>query len=1491
MMKKTVLTFAGCLLSMAGAVAQTVVFDAEFDGSSAVSGSVTVNASAANLNAGTSVGSWTLPGSEPGAIISDGGTDNAFVFDKATSGSAANEVSANFSRAVDLYGGEALTLELDLYAARQSGGQLVRFSLDDADGSEAYQFVFEMNNDKRVYAVNASGQSVESVVNATGVNNGYKNAAVDGYLDWGATMIHVRLEVSSQPAQAGNYGAKLSVDWNGDGDYDDSGELLDADIGARNTGVTEISSLRIANDDSVNGGAWIDNISVTAAAGDVSPHSNHFNLAKYQPGTADSYASDKPDQFANDGFVAQDSRWVSTGAGPHWLEIELAVPMTIGSAHLFSGGTWNSAMADFVLQYDDGGSWVDIAGTDVSGNTIPELNLTFDAPVTAQTFRLYTTDDTARVTDLALYPPTDDGAMVPFGTDVILNLAGLRQVEGSSIDGVNYSKLAVDGYADDASCWVGDAGTQALEILWLQAEKVRGIHLYSGYEGQSGTRIEDFNVDYWDSTASNWVTFANGSVTGNTELEREVRFDAAVEVTKIRIQSLDADAPVIREVVVLPENNGAGYPLWTGVADAAAPTGSFMTFDDSFYTIENRGAGLNLSTASTGSVLTAEAPTFQILLNVGTDTYRLRSADSGACFEVSLASTNEGAAIVEGTYSGMPHQRWRLVDSGDGTHFRIVNVWSGLALDVEGGAAVQKSITADASQEWSFDYQTHVPKKGQVAFFHYNTMYRPSWFYSWSATAEDDCEYGDYHPMQWGWMTGTAPTILRYQADWYGRSQLTCAMGFNEPDKEEQSNIPEEDAADQWLRLERMQLPLVGPCPAQRDSSWRQAYEALADERGLRSEYMAMHWYAGCNDGNPDNIISSIQSLYNKYGKPVWLTEFAVKDWYSTGTWTRNDNFNWLAEFLWRAEGLDCLKKYSIFEWGVEDNNDDPTVGDGPTMGLHLRNDKNNPGYEDLSELGLMLAGWDGNTNILNETEYIIHNKGRHLRLIDDPASNTVTYADILHRSGTDQWMFQTAPNGNKYIVGVNDGRRLHYDGSSVGLSAAGTTGSSVEWELNEYQYGWFYIDHPSTAKRLRITSGFEINVESSGSSYDALMFRFIKPGQPLGIAETQSLPYSESFEEGMGGWVQSAVDDYDWRRNSGGTPTDSAGPAGASDGDWYLYAEGHDAYDGYRTSSVQCTFDLSGVSAAEMSFDYHMYGTYIDFLSVDVDDGSGWSSNVWTRSGQQHTGTNDAWSTATVDLTAYAGSAAVTLRFRTKIKEWNAADPAIDNIRLAQTTAVELTVPVAAAEPGDGSVTLSWSASTGSAPITYTVQRGTVSGGPYAELTTGISSTGYTDHAVTNEITYYYAVYATDAASQNSALSDEVSATPSTSFGPYGIWAATAFSEAPEGTDTTATGNPDGDSNSNELEWILATDPLTADSPVTAMNFSAPNLIITYTRRKLDGVSVYAEVSPALLQPGWVTTGFTEVVIGDDGEVETVAVILPYEEIDQNFIRLRVAQ
>ncbi|MGD9417786.1 MAG: Ig-like domain-containing protein [Verrucomicrobiota bacterium JB025] len=163
-------------------------------------------------------------------------------------------------------------------------------------------------------------------------------------------------------------------------------------------------------------------------------------------------------------------------------------------------------------------------------------------------------------------------------------------------------------------------------------------------------------------------------------------------------------------------------------------------------------------------------------------------------------------------------------------------------------------------------------------------------------------------------------------------------------------------------------------------------------------------------------------------------------------------------------------------------------------------------------------------------------------------------------------------------------------------------------------------------------------------------------------------LSHAESFESGLGAWVQSADDDYDWTVHSGGTPTASAGPDGASDGSSYLYAEGHHGLGSYRTASIEAAVDFSGVKSATLIFDYHMHGVFIDYLALDVYDGTAWTNDVWIRNGQQHASSEAPWSSAQVNLSGYAGNPDVMLRFRTANTAWNSADPAIDNIRLQGT-------------------------------------------------------------------------------------------------------------------------------------------------------------------------------------------------------------------------------
>ena len=163
--------------------------------------------------------------------------------------------------------------------------------------------------------------------------------------------------------------------------------------------------------------------------------------------------------------------------------------------------------------------------------------------------------------------------------------------------------------------------------------------------------------------------------------------------------------------------------------------------------------------------------------------------------------------------------------------------------------------------------------------------------------------------------------------------------------------------------------------------------------------------------------------------------------------------------------------------------------------------------------------------------------------------------------------------------------------------------------------------------------------------------------------ASVASFPYSENFESSQGAWANVGGDDFDWSRDSGGTPSNNTGPSGdhTTGSGWYMYIETSSPRVNGDTAILEgpCV-DLSGASNADLTFWYHMFGAYIDTLDVDVStDCSSWS-NVWSLSGAQ----GNVWSQATVDLSAYAGST-VTIRFvGTRGTSW-AGDIAIDDITI----------------------------------------------------------------------------------------------------------------------------------------------------------------------------------------------------------------------------------
>lgn len=144
-----------------------------------------------------------------------------------------------------------------------------------------------------------------------------------------------------------------------------------------------------------------------------------------------------------------------------------------------------------------------------------------------------------------------------------------------------------------------------------------------------------------------------------------------------------------------------------------------------------------------------------------------------------------------------------------------------------------------------------------------------------------------------------------------------------------------------------------------------------------------------------------------------------------------------------------------------------------------------------------------------------------------------------------------------------------------------------------------------------------------------------------FGCIETDT---SESFESGLGiTWIQDSNDDFDWSNNSGGTSSFNTGPSSAFDGSFYMYTESSTPnYPSKEAIMYVTCVDPTQWTQLSLVFAYHMYGSAMGTLSVDIspDSGSTWIEE-WTLSGDQ----GDQWNEAYVDLSAYTSPISVRLQ------------------------------------------------------------------------------------------------------------------------------------------------------------------------------------------------------------------------------------------------------
>lgn len=172
-------------------------------------------------------------------------------------------------------------------------------------------------------------------------------------------------------------------------------------------------------------------------------------------------------------------------------------------------------------------------------------------------------------------------------------------------------------------------------------------------------------------------------------------------------------------------------------------------------------------------------------------------------------------------------------------------------------------------------------------------------------------------------------------------------------------------------------------------------------------------------------------------------------------------------------------------------------------------------------------------------------------------------------------------------------------------------------------------------------------------------------------------------------GWTASPSSGYTWYVNNGGTSSSSTGPLGdhtlGTTVGKYVYTEASNGSLGDTAFFYSPCIDLTSLGNPVLSFWYHMYGSTIDSLNVDIWYGNEWLT-IHSFAGQQTTNQTDPYQNILIDLGPY--TSITQIRFTAYKGSSYYGDIALDDIMIFDlqqydAAMAEMTEPISPASSG----------------------------------------------------------------------------------------------------------------------------------------------------------------------------------------------------------------
>jgi hypothetical protein len=188
------------------------------------------------------------------------------------------------------------------------------------------------------------------------------------------------------------------------------------------------------------------------------------------------------------------------------------------------------------------------------------------------------------------------------------------------------------------------------------------------------------------------------------------------------------------------------------------------------------------------------------------------------------------------------------------------------------------------------------------------------WYYTWGtpmpSPSPQNCEFVS---MFWGSGNVTDPYISSVE-QLKAQNSVKYILGFNEPDRSDQSNMTVSQALSLWPKLEGIGLPLGSPAASWPTNQWIYDFLDSAIAENRRVDFICVHMYVGTDD---NNFVQVLQQLHAKYNLPIWITEFATADWNASSPaanqYTPDEVLGFMQRLLPKLDSLDYVQRYSWF--------------------------------------------------------------------------------------------------------------------------------------------------------------------------------------------------------------------------------------------------------------------------------------------------------------------------------------------------------------------------------------------------------------------------------------------------------------------------------------------------------------------------------------------------------------------------------------------------